>query len=209
MKIFTNNIPFEIIPSDQQPPERENQYVLGNAAIMQIMKHYELISSSKVKGTSANFLFKVKDYPTVTQQFKHFFHELEAAGGIVEKDGQVLFIKRLGKWDLPKGKVEKGESIEETAIREVEEECKIEVDILEKVGITWHTYIQKGMHMLKCTHWYRMKCLNDQHMAPQKEEDIEELRWIHKKQVEDIALSDTYQSICEIYQKYEASTKIA
>lgn len=130
--------------------------------------------------------------------FKHFTL-LEAAGGIVLNDKkEILFIRRLGKWDLPKGKVEKGESVEETAVREVEEETGVSaLKVKRKVGETFHTYEAYGKHYLKITHWYYMTCPSGQVLTPQTEEQIEEIRWFKTKDIK-IPVADTYPSIKDI-----------
>ncbi|MFB0907955.1 MAG: NUDIX domain-containing protein, partial [Spirosomataceae bacterium] len=123
------------------------------------------------------------------------FKVISAGGGVVYNDEkEVLIMKRLGKWDLPKGKADKGEKFRETAAREVTEECSVEVDVLKKVCTTWHTYRIHGKRMLKRTKWYKMDCLDDKNMAPQVEEDIEELRWMNRNEIAE-AMENSYASI--------------
>lgn len=130
--------------------------------------------------------------------FKHF-QLIEAAGGIVQNDKkELLFIFRLNKWDLPKGKVEKGEDLEQCAMREVEEETGVTgLTLKNKVGETYHTYNAFGKHFLKVSHWYYMTCLKKQTLVPQTEEDITEIRWVHPKNIKE-PLADTYPSIKDI-----------
>ncbi len=118
---------------------------------------------------------------------KSFFKELikqvkyvKAAGGLVENSlNEYLFIKRLGKWDLPKGKLEEGEKMKETALREVEEECGIKVDRLgRKIKSTYHSYIYFGELTIKKTNWYEMKVDNRPDLIPQSEEHITEAKWL-------------------------------
>jgi|SRR5690554_1664952 len=124
------------------------------------------------------------------------FQMIKAAGGLVKNnEGLLLFIYRLEKWDLPKGKVEDGESIEEAAIREVEEECGLKgLEIERKVSNTYHMYVFKGEVVLKETHWFQMKTSYKGQLDPQTEEDITEVRWVNPKQMEE-QLSNTYPSI--------------
>jgi 8-oxo-dGTP pyrophosphatase MutT (NUDIX family) len=130
--------------------------------------------------------------------FKHF-KEIEAAGGIVQNDKkELLFILRLGKWDLPKGKVEKGEDIEAAALREVEEETGVtRLKLTQKIGETYHTYNAYGKHFLKTTHWYYMTCSAKQKLVPQTEEDIAEIKWVKTKDIQ-APLANTYPSIEDI-----------
>lgn len=134
--------------------------------------------------------------------FGHVFQEylfLEAAGGLVKKNGEYLFIKRNGLWDIPKGKLEKGESPEEAAVREVEEECGIPVPVIEKhLMDTWHTFKKKGQKILKKTYWYLMKegeTIDDFH--PQQEEGVSDVRFFAPGEFQ-IIRSNTFQSIIEV-----------
>ena len=122
------------------------------------------------------------------------FRIIKAAGGIVFKDNKMLLMFRRGVWDLPKGKLEDGESSRQGAAREVEEETGVEVAVGERVCTTWHTYTLNGSRILKRTKWYRMSVVNDQHMAPQEEEDIEKLAWLDRRQTQ-VALTNSFSSI--------------
>ncbi len=119
----------------------------------------------------------------VEKNWKRFlsnFKIIEAAGGLVENQlQQWLFIYRNGFWDLPKGKLEKGESIEECAVREVAEECGIEEPvIIRALTPTYHTYSIKGKRILKPTYWYLMKSSDTSNLVPQTEEGITEVKWV-------------------------------
>ena len=103
-----------------------------------------------------------------------------AAGGIVKnEEGKTLIIFRRGYWDLPKGKVEKGEKIINASQREVEEETGVSIDSLhEDAIITYHCYRLKGKDCIKETHWYHMQAKPGQtKLKPQTEEDIEQALW--------------------------------
>ena len=126
-----------------------------------------------------------------------------AAGGIVENEEQkILFQYRRGKWDLPKGKLDEGESIEECAVREVEEETGLRnIELGELVGVTHHAYTERGKEIDKETHWYAMKVTGEQNLVPQLEEDIHELKWVSEIEL-GAYLSDTFPNIVEIVEKY-------
>jgi len=132
-------------------------------------------------------------------RFKAQFHFVQAAGGIVVKaDKSILFIFRKGKWDLPKGKVEDGEDIMEGAIREVEEECSIsQLNVHSKLCDTWHTYVQDGDPVLKCTAWYLMHYEGDEVPIPQALEGITEVRWVSEKDLSQVS-ANTYPSVLEV-----------
>ncbi|MGN6196221.1 MAG: NUDIX hydrolase [Ginsengibacter sp.] len=127
--------------------------------------------------------------------FKHF-HLIKAAGGLVKnKNGEILMMLRRGKWDLPKGKLDEGETIEECAKREVEEETGLhKVEIIKPLEITYHTYVQFGKHNLKESHWYLMKATGDEKLVPQTEENITEIIWVKKENLEKY-LSNTFPTI--------------
>jgi len=124
------------------------------------------------------------------------FEIVTAAGGIVlDKGGKVLWIFRRGKWDLPKGKADKGESAEETAIREVKEECGIKkLRVKEFLGNAYHIYpITKGKKaVFKTTHWFLMET-DDVDFIPQTEEDITEIKFFGTD--EKTPLENTFRSL--------------
>ena len=128
-----------------------------------------------------------------------------AAGGLVlNAEKEALFIYRNDVWDLPKGKIEKGESIEEAAIREVEEECGIFNLVIQKELITtYHIYYQKGIK-LKQTYWFLMYSNDDRKLTPQLEEGITEVGFKNSADVND-CLSDTYANIKLVYDTYKES----
>lgn len=129
---------------------------------------------------------------------------VEAAGGLVQhEDGTHLFIYRNEKWDLPKGKIEKGEKTKVAAVREVEEECGIKVTKLEdKICKTYHMYQWKGNTVLKKTHWYLMKHKGKAKLVPQIEEGITAVRFFNREQVAAI-ISNTFPSIMDVLEKAE------
>lgn len=122
-----------------------------------------------------------------------------AAGGLVlDEEDRLLAIRRLGKWDLPKGKVEKGEAIEVGAVREVQEECGLkDVELIAPLTSTWHTYERKGRQHLKRTDWFLMRASAKEHLTAQTEEDIEEVRWMDAKGLKEME-RDTYPSLLPV-----------
>ena len=138
----------------------------------------------------------------IEENWKDFcskFIMIEAAGGLVfNKDGDILMIFRNGKWDLPKGKLEIGESVEECAIREVEEESSIVgLYITEKIIETYHTYSLKGEEILKRTYWYKMRTNFDGELSPQIEEGITKVSWIDKDQISE-KIKNSYGNISDV-----------
>jgi 8-oxo-dGTP pyrophosphatase MutT (NUDIX family) len=121
---------------------------------------------------------------------------VEAAGGLVKNvANEVLFIFRNGKWDLPKGKTEKGEDIKETAIREVEEETGAKgLVITDFLMNTYHVFKRNGEYRLKLSHWYAMKTAYDGDLFPQEEEGIMQVEWKNEAQAAE-ALQNSYENI--------------
>ena len=114
----------------------------------------------------------------------------------------MLFIYRLDKWDLPKGKVEKGENFEQCAIREVEEETGVTgLTLKSKTGETYHTYNAFGKHYLKISHWYYMTCDKKQTLVPQTKENITAIKWVKPKDIKE-PLANTYESVKDILDKF-------
>lgn len=132
------------------------------------------------------------------EQFFEGYDKIEAAGGIVKRKKKYLFIKRLGLWDLPKGKIETNESPEMGAIREIEEECGIENPRIKKlIQITYHTYLFEGKPTLKKTYWYAMRYAGPKALTPQTEESITEAAWLAESELE-LVTSTTYPSIIDV-----------
>ncbi|MCD6543759.1 MAG: NUDIX domain-containing protein [Flavobacteriaceae bacterium] len=135
------------------------------------------------------------DLEFLWKQFQKKFKIIEAAGGVVfNKKKELLFIFRNGKWDLPKGKVEKGESIQESALREVQEECGIvDLNLKEFIMETYHIYDEKNNQILKKSHWFKMKS-DENSLIPQLEEGITKAEWKDNIEIQN-ALSNTYPNI--------------
>jgi len=135
--------------------------------------------------------------------FKNFFKKVEAAGGAVYNDEkELLLIYRLGKWDLPKGKLEKKEKPRAAAIREVEEECGASgLTIVEKLKSTYHIHFRKRW-ILKKTYWYVMDCQHGENLVPQADEGIEKVEWFATETI-NLKTMNTYRSIREVLLQLE------
>lgn len=129
-----------------------------------------------------------------------------AGGGLVLNDGgELLMIFRRGKWDLPKGKLDAGETIEACAIREVKEETGLkEVEHGERIGITYHEYFDPYLKedVIKESHWYAMRVRGEQELVPQTEEDITEIKWVAGNELA-ACLENSYPNVVEIIKKAE------
>uniref|UniRef100_UPI00404B2005 NUDIX hydrolase n=1 Tax=Flavobacterium sp. TaxID=239 RepID=UPI00404B2005 len=126
----------------------------------------------------------------------------KAGGGLVfNKNGDMLFIFRNGKWDLPKGGIEKNEDIKETAIREVEEETGVnKLVITEKLQKTYHVFKRNGHYKLKVTNWYKMTTSFDGILVGQIEEGIDKVVWIKPEELDEV-LKNSYENIKLLFEK--------
>lgn len=136
---------------------------------------------------------------------KAFFKKftlVEAAGGLVQNEKEeVLLIYRRGKWDLPKGKLDKGEKLEDCAVREVQEETGLKtVKLIAPLTITYHTYHEGARFILKESHWYKMKAESKQALVPQLTEQIEEIRWVKPKDLEGY-FANSFSSVIDVLKK--------
>ena len=131
-----------------------------------------------------------------------------AAGGIVEnEDAKILFQFRRGKWDLPKGKWDEGETIEECAVREVEEETGLKnINRKNLIGKTIHYYKENGKEIEKETYWYAMSIKGHQELIPQLEEGITALHWVGENEMQPY-LSNTFDNIVDIVNQYYSTKK--
>ena len=137
----------------------------------------------------------------IWKEFSSMMKMIEAAGGIViNKDEKILFIYRLGKWDLPKGKLEPNEKLDEAALREVEEETGLKELVLENfVNTTFHIYKEKKdgkeIRILKATHWFKMKYIGNETPKPQIEEGITKVDWIDVNHIKNEVFPNTFNNI--------------
>jgi 8-oxo-dGTP pyrophosphatase MutT (NUDIX family) len=164
----------------------------------------EAINSFTNDPQQHNLIICGKNTQKIFNRFSSLFLLIEAAGGLVHNPGgQYLFIFRRGYWDLPKGKVEQGESVINAAIREIEEETGIsKLNILKSIGHTYHIYEDAGVAILKKTFWFDILCTVTRTPVPQKCEEIEHAKWLDKSDIPDIIMNKTYASIKEMLEQY-------
>ena len=127
-----------------------------------------------------------------------------AGGGLVLNDaGELLMIFRRGKWDIPKGKLDEGETIEDCALREVKEETGLQdVERGELVAVSYHTYFDTYIQeeVVKESHWFWMYAKGNQQLVPQVEEDIQQIEWVNKQRLEQHLLN-SYDNVIEVIRK--------
>lgn len=195
-KVFVNDKPI-ILTTSIKKEESYPVYLFKNTVIE------ELIYKLKSNILSGVYLFST-NLDNDWERFRVKFKPIIAGGGLVlNEKKETLFIYRGDKWDLPKGRIEKGEKIEETAIREVEEECGIENLIIKKFLInTYHLFVQNGEKRLKETYWYLMYSNFSGNLKPQLEEGITDVCFKNEKEIEE-ALKNTYANIKLVYKEYQ------
>lgn len=162
-----------------------------------------LIENHLLSKEEATLQILCKQATQMIEIFESNYKVKIAAGGWVYNDRtNLLMIKRLGVWDIPKGHLEEGESIEECAIREVEEETGVRnLRIDDKIGITRHIFDRDGQDGLKVTHWYKMHTDYNQNLIPQTEEGIEEVCWVESNEIDEymekawLSLKDFYYNL--------------
>lgn len=224
-RIFINDIPvlFKNLDNSKLKVENYDTLIDGSSGIIHtklrarvliydalpdsIDSLLKIMTEKKLKKTYS-VTFTLKNKKEVIKYLKKKFKVIKAAGGIVQNnENKILFIYRLGKWDLPKGKKDKGEKIKDCAIREVEEETNTKVKIIKRNCTTWHTYTRYKKFILKKTVWYKMKCIDDSKMKGQKKEKIEKVRWMENKIINEI-LINSFKSLSYVVKKYFKKDKL-
>ena len=140
-----------------------------------------------------------KDFKKLCDDFFKHFKLIQTGGGLVKNnDDEILLIFRRGKWDLPKGKLENNETLEACALREVQEETGLQqLKIVNKINVTYHVYAEFGKKILKESHWYTMLSTINEALVPQTEEDITDIKWVKKKDLENY-VSNSFPTIAAV-----------
>jgi 8-oxo-dGTP pyrophosphatase MutT (NUDIX family) len=137
-----------------------------------------------------------KNPEKLLRQFLKLLPNVVAGGGkVYNAKNEILFIYRNDKWDLPKGRAERKETIEETAIREVEEEtCVTGLKITKPLPTTYHIFKRNGKHRIKVTYWFEMKTDFEGELYPQENEGITKVEWLDDETAQK-ALENSYANI--------------
>src|SRR5690606_19827207 len=199
-KVFVNDKPLFLT----NQVEKETDFKLFLLESVDIDQLNISMFNNKVKKA---FLYHPDDKETL-KKLKEKIPVAKAGGGLVyNKKGEVLFIFRNGKWDLPKGGIEKGEGIEDAAIREVEEETGVKnLKITQKLQKTYHVFKRNGSYKLKVTHWYEMKTDYKGKLQGQENEGIEKVAWLNPEQIRE-ALTNSYENIKLLFENIKVPTE--
>lgn len=187
-KVFVNELP--LILTNKLSETANGEYFLLNENAIQTA-----IDALRKKKLAEAYIY----HPNHEEILKKFTRKIPlevAAGGVVtNKKGKVLFIYRNDKWDLPKGKLDKGETIAECAIREVEEETGVKKLKIENfLKTTYHVFKRNGTYKLKEVHWFAMKTSYEGKLKGQKNEGIEKVKWKGPDKIKK-ALENSYTNI--------------
>jgi len=195
-KIFINDKPF-FITNSKLNIDDDLETIFFNKTLFD-----SLLQSTKSKDFKGIILI-CEDVEMVFKLFASNYKLIEAAGGLVfNHNNDLLLIERLGVWDLPKGKIDSGETPEITALREVKEECGVNgLSIEYLVCKSYHTYFFKDKHVLKRTYWFKMNSTFNGLLVPQIEENITKVEWKHFTK-NNIANLNTYESIRDVLKNY-------
>jgi 8-oxo-dGTP pyrophosphatase MutT (NUDIX family) len=169
----------------------------------EIHKSFNILTSSVSTGKALNYGLINPDPEQAFRDFLENYTVIQAAGGLVlNKENQLLTIKRNGMWDLPKGKIERHEDQRAAALREVMEETGLNMlNISDKIGETYHAYFEDEVVLLKETHWYKMNSSGKGKLKPQEEEGISEVKWADLEWFKSPEF-DTYHSVKDITGKF-------
>ncbi|WBL21733.1 NUDIX hydrolase [Zunongwangia sp. HRR-M8] len=195
-KVFVNDTPI-ILSTNKDLGGEYKTYSIKTVRLKRLIRKI-----NKGKITHVN-LYHKKEEKLLKFLRKKIKPVIAGGGKVYNPKGEILFIFRNDKWDLPKGKIEKGESIEECAIREVEEETAISgLEITSFLRTTFHIFKRKGKYRLKETYWYNMTSDFDGELIPQEKEGIEKVKWKSPAKAEK-ALDNSYANIKLLFEDEE------
>lgn len=174
-KVFVNNKP--IILTSHYPQDKQfKTYPLKYVDLPGVIRDLR-------KTDKKDILLYHKNADKLLSKFLKKLPNVIAGGGkVFNSEGKVLFIHRNDKWDLPKGKVEAQESLENGALREVEEETGVSgLSINKSLQTTYHIFKRNGRYKIKITYWFEMQTQYTGLLVPQINEGITKVKWLGKK----------------------------
>ena len=190
-QIFVNHKPI-VLTTEVEKEDGFKNYLLSKVHIGKVIRDLNTTSLKEVR-----LIHEKED--KLLKKFLKLLPNVIAGGGKVYNDkGEILFIYRNDKWDLPKGKIEGKESIEETALREVEEETGVNgLSITKPLQTTYHIFKRNGKHKIKVTYWFEMKTSFNGPLYPQENEGITKVEWLTPEQSQNV-LDNSYANIRDL-----------
>tara|TARA_B100000809_G_C14992326_1_gene478475 strand:+ start:439 stop:1020 length:582 start_codon:yes stop_codon:yes gene_type:complete len=186
--IFVNDKPI-ILTTKVEKEDGFKNYLLKKVNIGKVIKKLNSTDLAEAR------LVGTKDHKLIRKFLKLLPNVVAGGGKVYNSNGEILFIYRNDKWDLPKGKTEKNESIEETSIREVEEETGVQgLEIVKPLDTTYHIFKRNGKHRIKVTYWFEMKTTFEGELYPQENEGITKVEWLSPMDSQK-ALENSYANI--------------
>lgn len=190
-KVFVNDKPI-MLTSEISEDKLYKTYPLKYVDLPKIVRD---LKRGNINGV---YLFHKNSDKLLNKFLKKFPNVIAGGGKVINEKGKVLFIFRNDKWDLPKGRIEFGESIEEGAIREVEEETGVkDLAITKPLKITYHIFKRNGRYKIKITYWFEMQTPYNGELKPEMSEGITKVKWLGKKK-QAKALKNSYANIREL-----------
>lgn len=187
-KVFVNDKPI-ILTTQVEKENKFKNYLLKSVNLKKVLRELNTTNIKEVRIIHHNEKKLLKKF------LKKLPNVIAGGGKVVNKKGEVLFIFRNGKWDLPKGKTEKKEPIEDSAIREVEEETGVTgLKITKPLENTYHIFKRNGRYRIKITYWYEMYTEFEGEFKPEENEGITKVAWLNQKQIKK-AMKNSYANI--------------
>jgi 8-oxo-dGTP pyrophosphatase MutT (NUDIX family) len=190
-KIFVNDKPI-ILTTKVEKEKGFKNYFLKSVNLSKVIRELNRTSLKEAR------LIHKKEEKLLKKFLKKLPNVIAGGGKVFNDKGEVLFIYRNDKWDLPKGKTEKKEDIERTAIREVEEETGVKgLEITKPLETTYHIFKRNGRYRIKITYWFEMKTSYNGKLVPEEKEGITKVAWLNKKEIPQV-LENSYANIREL-----------
>ena len=187
-KIFVGDKPIILTTKVEQEINFKN-YLLDTVSIGKVIKE---LNTTSLEGVH---LIHENEDKLLKKFLKKLPNVIAGGGKVYNESHDILFIYRNDKWDLPKGKVEGNETIEETAVREVSEETGVGgLEITKPLETTYHIFKRNGRYKIKVTYWYEMKTNFNGNLYAQEEEGITKVEWLNQNQAK-VALGNSYANI--------------
>ncbi len=187
-QVFVNDKPI-VLTTVVEKEDGFKNYLLSKVKIGKVIKTLNNTNLPEAR------LIGKKEGKLIKKFLKKLPNVVAGGGKVYNKNGDILFIYRNDKWDLPKGKIEKKETIEETAIREVEEETGVkQLEIVKPLDTTYHIFKRNGKHKIKVTYWFEMKSDYAGPLNPEQSEGITKVKWLSADKAEE-ALKNSYANI--------------